>query len=90
MTARTDDGCSREAVTGNDADRVARYLSEAPASQKSILSKALAGSSSPRSAIKARCLQCCNYDRSEVRECRSITCALHRYRPFQQANDVGT
>ena len=76
---------SARTTTGNNADRVARYLSEAPASQKSILSKALAGSSSPRSAIKARCLQCCNYDRSEVRHCQSITCALHRYRPFQES-----
>lgn len=89
MTARTDDGRSREATSPNNADRVTRYLNEAPASQKSILSKALAGTASPRAAIKARCLQCCNYDRGEVRYCQSITCALHRYRPFQESTNVG-
>ena len=38
----------------------------------------------PRStAIKVKCLACCNFDREEVKTCAVITCPLWAYRPYQ-------
>lgn len=73
----------RQAATARSGERTARYLNQAPDSQKTILSRALQGTASPRAAIKAKCLNCCGFDRAEVRHCPVVLCALHRYRPFQ-------
>jgi len=35
------------------------------------------------SAIKAKCLDCCNFDRISVRECRAERCPLWAVRPYQ-------
>lgn len=34
-------------------------------------------------AVKIKCLSCCNYDRDEVANCTVVTCALHPVRPYQ-------
>lgn len=79
------EGRAREATTASIAERTARYLNQAPETQRLTLSKALSGSASPRGAIRAKCLDCCAFDRAEVRNCPAVMCALHRYRPFQEA-----
>lgn len=33
--------------------------------------------------VKAKCLECCNFDRSEIRDCTVLACPLWAYRPFQ-------
>lgn len=55
-----------------------------PTMSQGVIRSALAGTSSPRQAIKARCLQCSNYARDEIAHCTVITCALWQYRPFQR------
>ena len=80
--------CSPGAPIAANVDRTARYLSQAPESQRLTLSRALEGTASPRAAIRAKCLDCCAFDRNEVRYCPAILCALHRYRPFQDAANV--
>jgi hypothetical protein len=47
------------------------------------LRKALDGEGSPREAIKAKCLDCCNWERAEVASCTVVICPLWRWRPYQ-------
>jgi hypothetical protein len=61
-----------------------RYLAGVPISARGIVEKALQGASSPRAAIKAKCLDCCGFDRAEIRACRVLLCPLHAFRPYQQ------
>jgi hypothetical protein len=71
------------ALTPTQQARVDKYIEATPVLSKGIVSRALAGSSSPRQAIKAKCLTCTNFDREEIAECRVVICPLHPYRPFQ-------
>ena len=50
------------------------YLSTLPASVQRTLSRALEGSTSPRQAIKAMCLVCSNFQRSEITLCTMSRC----------------
>lgn len=34
----------------------------------------------PIRAIRAKCLECCNGQRKEVRECAFVSCPLYEYR----------
>lgn len=34
----------------------------------------------PIKAIRAKCIECCNGQRKEVRECKINICPLHEYR----------
>jgi len=64
------------------AKRAAR-LESAPISTQGLLARCWAGKASPRSAIKAFCLECVGFDRSAVAECTAYACPLWRYRPYQ-------
>ena len=64
--------------------KVDKYLLATPVSSRGILSKAFAEEGSPRQAIKAKCLDCCSFDRSEITHCTVVTCPLHPWRPFQE------
>lgn len=46
-----------------------------------ILEKAYTGKASARAAIRAKCLECCNFDRKMVDDCLSEMCPLWAYRP---------
>ena len=54
-----------------------------PEKHKIATRRALFGQMSRATAVKVKCLQCCNYDREEVRHCAVLTCALHDVRPYQ-------
>ena len=64
-------------------ERVAETLKNAPASAKMILGRAFGGQSSPRQAIKAKCLECLDFDRKGIADCTGYSCPLWAYRPFQ-------
>lgn len=48
-----------------------------------VFKKAKSGKSR-LAAIKAKCLECCGFQRSEVQRCTVETCPLHPYRPYQK------
>ena len=52
--------------------------------------QAAQGTGSPRTAIKAFCLECVGYVRAEVAQCTAAACPLFMYRPFQCAGASGT
>jgi hypothetical protein len=55
-----------------------------PKSCRAAYLKATCGKASPRMAIKAFCLECCGWQRKEVRLCTGLACPLWAYRPFAE------
>lgn len=58
------------------------FLASVAQSARRLMTGAFAGTVSPRQAIKAKCLDCCGYDRAEVAGCAVVLCPLHPYRPL--------
>jgi hypothetical protein len=65
------------------ADRRAEFLGNVPQRYRALVAKTFEGATSPRQAIKAKCLDCCHFQRAEIRCCGVVTCPLHAYRPYQ-------
>jgi hypothetical protein len=65
-------------------ERREAHVQRAPVSLQGGLRRALAGEGSPRQIIKAKCLDCCNWERVEVANCTVVTCPLWRLRPYQK------
>ena len=70
-------------TTENGGSRLERYLGAIPVSAQGIVRRATMKTGGRMNAIKAKCLDCCNFDRQEVAECTVTTCPLHVWRPFQ-------
>lgn len=43
---------------------------------------------SMKAAIKLKCLECCNYNTAEIRECESDGCGLWLFRPYKKGDAV--
>lgn len=56
-------------------------ISKIPDTQKAVFKKAYEGKSRT-AAVKAKCLECCCFQREEVRNCTVRSCPLWMYRPF--------
>ncbi|QEZ44721.1 hypothetical protein [Cupriavidus oxalaticus] len=61
----------------------AEELRSAPHLYRGIVERAYTGRSKAV-ALKAFCLQCSNYQRNEVADCRVYRCALWLVRPYQE------
>ncbi|KKL15481.1 hypothetical protein LCGC14_2505180 [marine sediment metagenome] len=59
-----------------------------PRIYKNCYIAAVSGKATPRNAIKAFCVECMNYVRSEVTDCDTIECPLNLYRPYQKKGDT--
>lgn len=59
-------------------------IASVPRLYRKIVQQAIRGSASPRAAIKAQCLECVGYVRTEVILCPSLTCPLYMYRPYKE------
>lgn len=64
--------------------RIAKRRSDMSELYRSLYDKAVAGTASPRQAIKSFCLECMGWQRMEVARCTTAECSLHRLRPYQQ------
>jgi hypothetical protein len=76
---------AREAAIQKRADAMP------PSTQRNYL-RATRGEASPRSAIKAFCLECVGWERDAVAECTGFACPLWAYRPSRRdrgSNDNG-
>lgn len=70
-------------------DEAQRFLlSQMPESARGTIERAYAGTGSPRSAIKAKCLECTFGSRRDIAGCSSRSCPLWKYRPFQKQEEV--
>ena len=63
--------------------QVEKMVTNAPETVQGSLRRAFTGSASPRSAIKAQCLVCVGFVRSDITNCTGWSCPLWKYRPFQ-------
>jgi hypothetical protein len=79
-------------VSGNTSDaagpsgsdpRLTKRVAAVPPLYRAAYVKAVSGNLSPRQAIKAKCLDCCGWQREEVRHCTVRGCPLWPLRPFQ-------
>jgi hypothetical protein len=60
------------------------YFKNIPEKYKVLFLKIAVGeTTSLIKKIKAKCLDCCCFEREEVRLCNMDQCALHRVRPYQ-------
>lgn len=68
---------------------IAIYLENSvPDKHKIATERALLGQIPRSTAIRVKCLQCCNYEREQIIHCTVLTCALHAVRPYQNKNAV--
>lgn len=65
-----------------DVDRTAERAraAEEQLSYERIIDEYVSRIRNPMTAIRARCVQCCSGQPSEVRKCTAVTCALHPFR----------
>lgn len=60
-------------------------FSNVPDLYRGLAFSSLTGKASRTQAIKAKCLECCCWQREEVRVCSIKTCPLNPIRPFQKS-----
>ena len=70
------------------AEKQRAYVATTPLLQRGLLARALGGEGSPRNAIKAKCLTCCNFDRAEISDCRVVVCPIWAFRPYQHESEA--
>lgn len=73
----------KDEFTRNNTDQLNNYFRGIPDSQKRIFYDSYQGKSKAR-ALKAKCLDCCAFDKIEVKNCIVKTCPLWFFRPYQQ------
>lgn len=74
---------ARKGVEATLHPAVRKRLADMPDSARRGYLRAIQGKASPRAAIKAFCMECCGWQRDEVRLCTAQACPLYAYRPFQ-------
>ena len=70
----------RQACLKQTREQFPKYVSN--------LEKVYYGKKSFIRAIKAKCLDCCCWQREEVRNCQSYACPLWNLRPFQSNEEA--
>lgn len=67
----------------SNSDQRCRRLSRVPTRFKKLFERVYAEEASPRTAIKAQCLECNGFDRRGIAECPAVACPLWCFRPYQ-------
>ena len=70
-------------------DKQKKYQEQIPDSYKLNYKKAVERKSRA-AAVKAKCLDCCCWQRTEIVACQADTCPLWAYRPYQNAEGNST
>ena len=68
-------------ITANLKQRLAEISKHSPA-YHAVTAKAFSGNSKA-AGIKAKCLDCCCWQRIEITNCTTLACPLWPYRPYQ-------
>ena len=66
------------------AAKRAGRIKTAPQSFRKLLTQAMTGKCSPRTAIKAQCAECNGFDRDAIAGCAAYACPLWHFRPYQK------
>ena len=54
---------------------------------KRLFYKVLITNNSKASAVKAKCLDCCHHQKTEIENCSARLCPLFNVRPYQKNNE---
>ena len=73
-----------DSLNGKIIARRARRIETAPQSFRKLLTQAMSGKCSPRTAIKAQCAECNGFDRQAITNCTAYACPLWHFRPYQK------
>jgi hypothetical protein len=65
------------------AEHIRKHRTEIPIIHRQTYDRAMKGKSL-KSAIKSFCLECCCWQKEEVRLCTSLACPLFPYRPYKK------
>lgn len=68
------------------AEKVAKYKQNIPEIYHALYEKAISGKSYA-AVVKARCLDCCAWQRKEVSLCPAVECPAWAKRPYQKASE---
>jgi len=63
-------------------DEQRKYINTLPSNYRNVMEKAMKGIS-PAAGIKAKCLDCCCWQRSESANCGVPDCPLYPYNPYR-------
>lgn len=64
--------------------KVEAYIaSSVPEKHKLATERALLKQVPLSTAVRIKCLSCCNYEREDIINCAVVTCPLNQYRPYQ-------
>ncbi len=66
-------------------EKIAERRADMPKVYRSSYDKAVSGKSL-RAAVNSFCLECCMWEREEVRRCTSLACPLYAVRPYQRSS----
>lgn len=64
-------------------EQIARQRKAMPERYRKTYDRAV-NHESMRAAVNARCLDCCAWQRIEVRDCPALSCPLWAYRPYRE------
>ena len=73
-------------LTNKRAEKIAKYKQNIPEIYHAIYEKAVGGKSNA-AIVKARCLDCCAWQRTEVSLCPAVECPAWAKRPYQKASE---
>lgn len=79
-------GRALTAIMRTPEAKVTKRRADMPCSCRRLYDKVVAGTASPRQAIKSFCLECMGWNRKEVAACNAVACPLFRYRPWQPSD----
>lgn len=65
------------------AERIIRRRSFVPTKYKRMFDRCIAGTASPREAIKLHCLECWGYSLDDAADCQGYACPLYAYNPLR-------
>jgi hypothetical protein len=68
--------------------RIEQGLKDMPPIYRGSYRKAIQGKSL-RAAVNSFCLECCGWQRNEVRDCSSLACPVYKLRPYQRTENQG-
>jgi hypothetical protein len=66
--------------------QIEKRLEQMPRIYRAIYRSAAKGKSR-KAAIHAQCLECCGYEKEEVRECTDSGCPLYMFRPYKERSN---
>jgi len=70
----------------NRQEQIIRQRKQIPQVFRKVYDRAVKGKSL-RASVNARCLDCCHWQRSAVRDCPALSCPLWAVRPYQIATE---